>query len=146
VAQALDTIKRLLDAFDMGDEAGVLALLDEDLLVEAPGGVRIRGREAGAGYSASLLAAFGEVDVDTHVLAEQGEMVLEEYTLTATHTGVYRDPDGTQVAPTGRRISLRVVEVYRVENGRITENRLYFDQTLLARQLGLTPVRLTPTV
>ncbi|WP_462188928.1 MULTISPECIES: ester cyclase [unclassified Frankia] len=136
MGEALDTVKRALDAFDLGDEASVLSLLDEDLVVEAPGGVRIKGRAAGAEYSAAFLAAFGEIDVDTHVLAEQGEIVVEEYTLTATHVGVYRDPDGTELAPTGRRINLRVVEVYRVERGLITENRLYFDQTRLARQFG----------
>ncbi len=127
MGEVLDTVKRVLAAFDAGDEAAVRSLLDADLVVEAPGGVRIEGRDAGAGYS----AAFD----DTHILAEQGELVVEEYTLTATHTGVLRDADGTEHPPTGRRITLRVVEVYRVQRGLITENRLYFDQTLLARQL-----------
>ncbi|WP_163553911.1 ester cyclase [Candidatus Frankia alpina] len=135
MGEALDTVKRVLAAFDAGDEAAVRSLLDADLVVEAPGGVRIEGRDAGAGYSAAFLAAFDDADVDTHILAEQGELVVEEYTLTATHTGVLRDADGTEHPPTGRRITLRVVEVYRVQRGLITENRLYFDQTLLARQL-----------
>ncbi|KJE24572.1 ketosteroid isomerase-like protein [Frankia torreyi] len=135
MGEALDTVKRALDAFDAGDEAAVHALLDDDLVVEAPGGVRICGRDAAAGYSAAFLAAFGDADVDTHILAEQGELVVEEYTLTATHTGILRDADGTEHPPTGRRVTLRVVEVYRVQHGLITENRLYFDQTLLARQL-----------
>ncbi|MCM3884320.1 ester cyclase [Frankia sp. R82] len=137
MGQALDTVRRALDAFDGGDVPAALALMHEDLVVEAPGGVRVEGREAGADYSAAFLAAFGDVDVDTHILAEQGQLVVEEYTLTATHTGVLRDPDGTEFPPSGRRITLRVVEVYRVEDGLITENRLYYDQTRLARQLDL---------
>ncbi|SNQ49381.1 Ketosteroid isomerase-like protein [Frankia canadensis] len=136
MGEALDTVKQALDAFDAGDQDAVLALLDENLVVEAPGGVRVEGRDAGAGYSAAFLAAFGDIDVDTHVLAEQGELVVEEYTLAATHTGPLRDPDGTEHPPTGRRITLRVVEVYRVERGRITENRLYYDQTRLRAQLA----------
>ncbi len=135
MGEALETVQRVLDAFDADDEAAVLALLHEDLVVEAPGGVRLAGREAGAGYSASILAAFDDVDVDTHLLAEQGELVAEEYTLTATHTGVLRDPDGTEHPPTGRRVTLRVVEVYRVRDGLVTENRLYYDQALLTRQV-----------
>jgi steroid delta-isomerase-like uncharacterized protein len=136
MGEALDTVTRALAAFDAGDEAAVLALLHEHLVVEAPGGVRVEGREAGAGYSAAFLAAFGDVDVDTHLFAEQGELVVEEYTLSATHTGVLRDPDGTEYPPSGRRVTLRVVEVYRVEDGLITENRLYYDPARLARQLG----------
>ncbi|MCK9895512.1 ester cyclase [Frankia sp. AgB32] len=135
MGEALETVQRVLDAFDADDEAAVLALLHEDLVVEAPGGVRLEGREAGAGYSAAILAAFDDVDVDTHLLAEQGELVVEEYTLTATHTGVLRDPEGTEHPPTGRRVTLRVVEVYRVQDGLVTENRLYYDQARLARQL-----------
>src|SRR6185369_11029205 len=45
MGEALDTVKRALDAFDGGDEDAVLALLDENLVVEAPGGVRIEGRD-----------------------------------------------------------------------------------------------------
>ncbi|CAO5252561.1 ester cyclase [Frankia sp. AgKG'84/4] len=135
MGEALETVQRVLDAFDADDEAAVLALLHEDLVVEAPGGVRLEGREVGAGYSASILAAFDDIDVDTHLLAEQGELVAEEYTLTATHTGVLRDPDGTEHPPTGRRVTLRVVEVYRVRDGLVTENRLYYDQALLIRQV-----------
>ncbi|THJ31263.1 nuclear transport factor 2 family protein, partial [Candidatus Frankia alpina] len=69
MGEALDTVKRVLAAFDAGDEAAVRSLLDADLVVEAPGGVRIEGRDAGAGYSAAFLAAFDDADVDTHILA-----------------------------------------------------------------------------
>jgi len=146
MGEALDTVKRALDAFDAGDEDAVLALLDENLVVEAPGGVRIEGRDAGAGYSAAFLAAFGDLDVDTHLLAEQGELVVEEYTLSATHTGLLRTPDGTEHPPTGRRVTLRVVEVYRVEGGLTTENRLYYDETRLREQVSADAAPLpTPT-
>ncbi|MCK9876896.1 ester cyclase [Frankia sp. Ag45/Mut15] len=138
VGQALDIVRQALDAFDGGDVPGALALMHEDLVVEAPGGVRVEGREAGAGYSAAFLAAFDDVDVDTHILAEQGQLVVEEYTLTATHTGPLREADGSEHPPSGRRITLRVVEVYRVEGGLIAENRIYYDQTRLARQLAPT--------
>lgn len=136
MGDALDTVTRVIAAFDADDETAVMALLHENLIVEAPGGVRIEGREAGAGYSAAILAAFDEVDVDTHLLAEQGELVAEEYTLTATHTGVLRDPDGTEYPPTGRRVTLRIVEIYRVQNSLITENRLYYDPTRLRDQVS----------
>lgn len=61
-------------------------------------------------------------------------MVVEEYTLTGTHTGVLPAPNGATPA-TGRRVAVRVAEVYRVTDGRIVENRLYYDPAVLTSQL-----------
>jgi len=111
-------------------------LLDEDMVLEAPGGVVARGRDAAAAYVDGFLATFGDLAVETHLLVEQDDLVVEEYTLIATHVGMYRSAWGVQVEPTGARVSLRVAEVYRVRAGRVVENRLYFDEYALATQLG----------
>ncbi|MBL7499611.1 nuclear transport factor 2 family protein [Frankia sp. CNm7] len=132
---ALDTVRRVLAAFDAGDEAALRELLDDDLVLEAPGGVVARGRDAAAGYVAGFVAAFGELAAETHVLAEQDDMVVEEYTLTITHTGPYVTAHGERVEPTGARVSLRVAEVYRVRAGRLVENRVYFDEPVLLDRL-----------
>lgn len=135
VAEALDTVRRMLAAFEAGDRETVRGLLAEDVVVEAPGGVRVVGREAAFAHSDAFLSAFDDVEIDTHLLAEQPPLVAEEYTLTARHTGTFTSTAGEPIPPTGNRVTLRIVEIYRVDNGLITENRLYFDETRLLRQL-----------
>ncbi|ONH22128.1 ester cyclase [Pseudofrankia asymbiotica] len=132
---ALETVRRVLAAFEVGDAAALAELLDEDMVLEAPGGVVARGREAATAYVDAFLAAFTDLTADTHVLAEQDDMVVEEYTLAVTHAGAYTSPWGPRVEPTGARVSLRVAEVYRVRAGRVVENRLYFDEYALLAQL-----------
>jgi ketosteroid isomerase-like protein len=137
VGAALDTVRRVLAAFDAGDDDGLTALLAEDMILEAPGGVLALDRAGAKRYVAGFTAAFGELAVDTHLLVEQGDLVVEEYTMTATHVGRYLLARGEALAPTGVRITLRVAEVYRVRDGRVVENRLYFDETRLLDQLGV---------
>ncbi|MDT3446469.1 MULTISPECIES: ester cyclase [unclassified Pseudofrankia] len=132
---ALETVRRVLAAFEVGDAAALAELLDDELVLEAPGGVVARGREAATAYVDAFLSAFADLAADTHVLVEQDDMVVEEYTLAATHAGAYVSPWGPRVEPTGARVSLRVAEVYRVRAGRVVENRLYFDEYALLTQL-----------
>jgi ketosteroid isomerase-like protein len=135
VGAALETVRAVLGAFEAGDQAALAGLLDEALVLEAPGGVVARGRAAAAAYVDGFAAAFSGIEAETHVLVEQDDVVVEEYTLSATHSGVYVSPRGERVAPTGAPIALRVAEIYRVRAGRVIENRLYFDEPALREQL-----------
>ncbi|MEX5707440.1 ester cyclase [Parafrankia sp. FMc6] len=144
MGEALDTVRRMLTAFDEADDVTLRSLLAADVVMEAPGPVRLSGRDAVADYSARFLSAFADLTVQTHVLAEQGEMVVEEYTLVATHAATFTTPAGEALPPTGRRVSVRIAEVYRVQDGHITENRFYFDAAHLYHQL--TPAPAHPAV
>jgi len=135
MGEALDTVERMLAALAAGDRQTLLELLAENVVMEAPGGARVVGREAAVAHSDALMSAFGDVEIDPNLLVEQGPLVVEEYTLTARHTGVFTTADGEPIPASGNRVSLRIVEIYRVDAGLITENRIYFDETLLLRQL-----------
>jgi ketosteroid isomerase-like protein len=134
MGEARETVGRIVAAFDAGDENGVRELLDPDVVMLAPGGARLTGREAAWSFTVAFMRAFADVTVAVHIEAEQADMVIEEYTMTATHTGPLTVA-GRTVAPTSRRITIDVVEVYRVAAGRVVENRLYYDPIVLLRQL-----------
>ena len=51
-----------------------------------------------------------------------------------THQGQFMD-----MAPTGKRISVRAVEVVRVADGRVMEHWSVTDQMGMMQQLGATP-------
>ncbi|KPM51633.1 limonene-1,2-epoxide hydrolase [Frankia sp. CcI49] len=136
MGDALDTVKRVIAAFEAGDRETLLGLLAENVVMEAPGAVRLVGRAAALDHSDAFLSAFEDVDVDTHLLVEQGPLVVEESTLRARHTGPYTATGGESPIPaSGNLVTLRIVEVYQVAGGLVTENRIYFDETGLRRQL-----------
>jgi predicted ester cyclase len=58
--------------------------------------------------------------------------------MTGTHTGPLESPTGT-IAPTHKKVQGYGVQLLRVENGKIVEARLYFDQLDQMNQLGLIP-------
>lgn len=134
MGEALDVVDHALAAFDAGDENALRDCYAEDAVLEAPGAVRIVGRLEVAEYNIAFMRAFHDVEVTTHLRVEKDDLVVEEYTMTATHSGVLALPHG-DVPPTNRRISLRVAEVYQVARGKIAESHLYFDQALLLNQL-----------
>lgn len=53
--------------------------------------------------------------------------------VVATHSG----PDWLNVAPTRKRIEMRVMDFYRVENGLIAENRVPIDIVNILLQMGV---------
>jgi predicted ester cyclase len=60
--------------------------------------------------------------------------VVERLTASGTHQG-----DLMGVAGTGRTITLRGINIFRIRNGKIAERWGQLDQLGLLHQLGLTP-------
>jgi hypothetical protein len=62
------------------------------------------------------------------ILFAEGDRVVEEARYTGTHTGIWRNPDGAEVPATGKKLDFPLVGVFRVENGKISSIRIYYDQ------------------
>ena len=77
---------------------------------------------------------FGEPE-PPHLTAE-GELVSWAWTMEGTMLGE-ADPPG--FAPTGRRMRVQGVDLWRMRDGRIARYRAFYDMTDLARQLGIVP-------
>jgi steroid delta-isomerase-like uncharacterized protein len=67
------------------------------------------------------------------VLAE-GDLIVFRATVRGKHTGVFMG-----IPPTGREIEARVIDVIRIENGKIKERWGGFDTFGMAQQLGIVP-------
>jgi len=48
-------------------------------------------------------------------------------------------PDGTEVAPTGKRVEVRGMELVELRDGKIVVDNLYYDNLAVAAQLGVLP-------
>jgi predicted ester cyclase len=71
-------------------------------------------------------------------IAEGGRVAYAPWVMTATNTGPI-DPPG--FAPTGKRVEIRGIDVWRFREGLIWRYEASYDFAEVARQLGLMPPR-----
>ncbi|MDN3460762.1 nuclear transport factor 2 family protein [Rhodococcus sp. APC 3903] len=64
-------------------------------------------------------------------------LVVTEFTAVGTHTGPMPAPDGVDIDATGRTLAVPFCDLHRVEDGRITATRRYWDQFSVLTQLGI---------
>ena len=85
------------------------------------------------------LDAFTEVHTSIDDLIGEDDKVVLRWNTTGTHTGPY----GT-VPPTGRVVTMRGVDVYRLDGGRIVEAWSMWDALDAYQQLGLVDPEVGP--
>lgn len=125
-------------AFDAHDESRIRELNAEHAVIEAPGDVKLEGREAATQYAMGWLRAFPDAHITIRNELEAGDWVVQEFTFEGTHDAALATPDG-EIPPTHRRLQGRGVQLLRVEGAAIADPRLYFDQVQVLTQLGLMP-------
>ena len=86
-----------------------------------------------------LWRAFPDMAMEMKRIFGEGEWLCTEYVVTGTHTGPMKGPDGREIPPTGKPLRLPVLGILRIVNGKIAEEKDYFDTGSLAAQLGLSP-------
>lgn len=82
--------------------------------------------------------AFPDVQGRITNAGSSGSQVFAEITWEGTQTGPLVAPQGT-IPASGRRGSIRAVEVFAFEGDRIAQIRHYFDLLSLLRQVGALP-------
>jgi steroid delta-isomerase-like uncharacterized protein len=127
-----------VEAFNAHDEDRIRELNAESTVLEAPGDVRIQGREPATQYAMAWLNAFPDARITVHNEVHAGDWVVQEFTFDGTHQDTLSTPTG-DIPATNRQLSGRGVQILRVEDGAIADARLYFDQVQVMTQLGLMP-------
>lgn len=129
--QNIATQERMGEAIN----TGALEVLDE---VMSPGVVdNDPGPDQGpgpAGFKAlfsGMRAAFPDLSVSVEHLVADDDNVAFAYRIQGTHQGDFHG-----VAPTGRSIDARGMQISRFENGRIVERWGSSDEAGIMRQLG----------
>ena len=134
--------KQVLDgslaAFNAHDEQGIRSYYADNAVFEAPGDVRLEDADSIAAYAMEWLNAFPDAKLIVHNEVISGEWAVHQFTFEGTHEGTLSGPAG-DVPPTHKRLTGRGLEMFRVVNGKITEDYLYYDQVQVLTQLGLMP-------
>jgi predicted ester cyclase len=138
MASAQEIGARFVEAFNAHDETRIRELNGENVVFEAPGDVRIEGREATTQYALAWLRAFPDARLVVHNDLVAGDWVIQECTFEGTHDGTLSGPAG-DIAATHKRLNGRCVQIFKVEGDVLTETHLYYDQVQLMTQLGLMP-------
>ena len=120
------------------DLDGILAMMTDDVVFEAPGGMRGEGKAACLDFYGSWFTAFPDAHVEINGLHVIDDVAIEEGTFTGTHDGVLRSPMG-DVPPTGRSVKVDYIQVLRFREGKHCSFNLMFDRLLMLEQLGLVP-------
>jgi steroid delta-isomerase-like uncharacterized protein len=138
MADAQEVGAQWVEAFNAHDEGRMRELTAEDAVIEAPGDVRIEGKDATVSYAMTWINAFGDARIDVHDELAAGEWVVQEFVFSGTHTAPLQSPMG-EIPATNRSLRGRGVQIFRVQDGTVGDTRLYFDQVEVMTQLGLMP-------
>jgi steroid delta-isomerase-like uncharacterized protein len=142
MTEVKDTAAHFVAAFNSHDERALLALHADNIKFEAPGGFKAHTAKDATEYPMTWLKGFpnGKMTVRNEVVS--APWIVQEVVMEGTHTGPLEGPNGT-VQPTHKKVVSKGIQVLKIENGKITETRIYFDMLDQMTQLGLIPTPAT---
>jgi predicted ester cyclase len=68
-------------------------------------------------------------------LVAEGDNVVVRFIAIGTHRG-----EMAGIPPTGNQVSVKDIDIFRLDNGKVTEFWLSWDQLGMIRQLGVIPM------
>ncbi|MFD9591898.1 ester cyclase [Kitasatospora sp. NPDC059973] len=130
-----EIVRAFIDAlFTQGDLAAVDEYLAEDFLNHDPPVGTDTSREGMRAAAVLFRGAFPDWHAMPDFLVAEGDMVVEHFSASGTQRGeIFGAP------PTGRTVTLRGINIFRLREGRIVERWGRLDELGLLRQLGLVP-------
>ncbi|MDQ3853374.1 MAG: ester cyclase [Thermoproteota archaeon] len=96
----------------------------------------VTGIEAFLAFVTGFKQAFPDLRWKMREFIEGSDAVVAEGVFLGTNTGPMVGP-GASIPATGRRVELPFCDIWKVSNGRLVENRIYYDQVTFLGQLGL---------
>lgn len=135
---AMEVARQYDEAFNAQDPEGRRAVEAPDVQAVLPGGMTLRGPDQVHEVVKVFWEALpdGKINVENQFAA--GDMVVTEGTLSGTHRGTFRTPQG-EVPASGNQVNLRYASVKEVREGKLVSERLYFDQFEFLQQIGALP-------
>ncbi len=129
-----DLVRRYIDGvWNQGDPAALAALTTESFAYRL-GGQPPLDRAAMQAFVGMTRAAFPDWRVEIAEMIAEPHAVAVRWEGEVTHAGPFRG-----IPPTGRRIAVSGINVYRIRDGRIDTEWEQTDSLGMLRQLGVLP-------
>jgi steroid delta-isomerase-like uncharacterized protein len=94
----------------------------------------IVGIDSSRAYYANFLTGFSKIQFTIKDVFGQGEKLVKHWNFKGTHTG-----DFFGIPATGKTVNIDGTTIVRMSNGKIAEERDFFDNLDFMTQLGLMP-------
>ena len=135
---AEDLVRQQLQAFNNHDsQAWGNGYAADAVLYDPQYPEPLRGRVAITKDVEDFIRAFPDMRFQESNVLISGDRIALEGTGTGTHQGPIEGPGGT-IAPTNKRIEIAFATFLRLDGeGRIAEERRYYDQVSILMQLGV---------
>jgi ketosteroid isomerase-like protein len=138
MGQALETVKQFYRQFAANNWEGANACFGGDCKTVMPAGTMdVREHEA---FGRSFKSALPDAHMELVKTVENGEDLFVEGRFRGTHTAAMVTPQGTLPA-SGNKLDLPFADYFRVQNGKIVEHHVFYDQGTMMAQMGAGPPR-----
>jgi steroid delta-isomerase-like uncharacterized protein len=127
-------VRRLHEIWNTGDVAAVDTVYAEDFVGHFPPSSHLperRGRDGAREGIARARTAFPDWYESIDAMIVEGNTVVTRYTSTGTHRGDFRG-----IRPTGAKITVPEISIYRVARGQVAEQWCLLDDLGRLQQLG----------
>lgn len=132
----VEMVKTHIEVENQHDMDAMLAtLVDEDPVRDEVAGKLYRGVEEVAGRYQALWDAFPNFKVSPYAFIESDNAVAMQAMYTGTHHGTYNGYE-----PTGNSFELRIVVIFKFQDGKIESETIFLDYASQLRQLGIAEV------
>jgi steroid delta-isomerase-like uncharacterized protein len=124
-------LRRLFDEAFKGNLDIIDELMPADYVFHDPvSPVEVRGPEDYKQHFAMYATAFPDIQLTTEDMIAEGDKVTVRWTLTGTHNGELMG-----IPPTGRRITMTGINIYRIADGKFVETWPSYDALGMIQQL-----------
>ena len=134
--QLRETIDAYNDAWNDHDVERIATMHAPDMVFENhTAGERAEGEEALA-HIAGIFESWPDINFQTRRLYVREDLVVQEWTATATHVKPLTRGD-IVAEPSGKRIEWKGMDVIPFEDGKVKRKDVYSDSVAILRQVGL---------
>ncbi len=131
-----EAIERYNDAWNAHDLDAIVAMHAPDMVFhDHTAGESASGDEVRA-HIGAIFETWPDIEFSTRRLYVREDLVVQEWTASATHAKTMRRGD-LVAEPTGRRVEWDGLDVIPFENGLVKRKDVYSDSVSILRQVGL---------
>ena len=129
------TMQKFVEFINTDSEALADELISTEAIFHVPG--RPEPMQGPAGYLAiigMMREGFPDIQWTLEEMVAESDKVAARFTMRGTHQGPFFG-----VAPTGKKIAVQAMNLYRLSNGKFVEERGQPDMLGLLQQIGAAP-------
>ena len=129
------TIRSYFEAMDSRDPDAMVAHWREDGIEDIAAVGVLRGHDELRDYLRSMFAGMPDARTTITRLVAGESSCAVEFRIEATLEGA----PFMGIEPSGKRVEIRGMDLFELEDGKLVSNTSYFDSMSIARQIGMLP-------